>query len=261
MSNKVSVTNRALQAIGTRSTIAAMTEDSNEAKNATLCYDAVRQQLIRAAPWNMATATATLSLIKSAPGTIENTGTQGVWDQASQPPPGWLYEYLYPADCLRARKVVPNTLASVAGGVPIFPAGVGSLGALPLWNQRGVRFQVATDLNPTNNPFTCILANIDQAILCYLRDVTVEDVWDPSFEEAMVQALGGHLCMALTGDKQLTASLYKQANQIIVEARANDGNEGLTVVDDVPDWIRAHGISYGVRDDLGFCAPYGSLFL
>ena|ERR1035441_1179755 len=262
MTSPVDITNRALQAIGTRSTIASMSEGSNESNNASLCYAATRQEVIRAAPWNFATATAALALLKSAPGTIENpAGTTVAWTQASQPPPGWSYEYAYPDDCLRARKVVMNYSAPQGGSVPLFPTGTAA--ALPFWDLPGQRFQVTADTDASGNPFTCILANIDQAILCYLRDITIEDIWDTLFTDAMVKALGGKLALALTGDKQLAELLFKMANDAILTARAADANEGMTVVDHTPDWITAgHGIrwmgpgQYGT----GFSMPFGPCF-
>src|SRR6202012_4695990 len=47
MTSRVDITNRALQALGTRSSIVSMSEGSNESNQASLCYDATRQELIR----------------------------------------------------------------------------------------------------------------------------------------------------------------------------------------------------------------------
>jgi hypothetical protein len=262
MTSPVDITNRALQAIGTRSTIAAMDEGSNESNNASLCYATTRQELIRSAPWNFATATATLALLKSAPGTLETPlwPASGVWSTA-YPPPGWSYEYAYPADCLRARKVVANYPGSQGVAVSIFPTGLAAA-AMPLWDLPGVRFQVTTDQDVNGNPVTVILANIDQGILCYLRDITIEDIWDPLFCDAMVQALAGKLALALTGDKQLAEQRFQMANKAVLEARAADGNEGLTVLDHEADWItRGHGVRWvGPGQAAGYSLGFGSLF-
>lgn len=259
MTSSVDVTNRALQAIGTRSTIASMSEGSNESNNASLCYATTRQELIRSAPWNFATATATLALLKSAPGTVETPSfpAAGVWSTA-YPPPGWSYEYAYPADCLRARKVVGNYMPVQTGSVPLFP--FANTSPLPFWELPGQRFQVTTDLDVNNNPMSCILANIDQAILCYLRDIAIEDIWDPLFTDAMVQALAGKLALALTGDKGLAERRFKLADESIMTARAASGNEGVTVIDHTPDWlVRGHGHGSGFGAN-GFAMPFGSLF-
>jgi hypothetical protein len=50
--------------------------------------------------------------------------------------------------------------------------------------------------------------------------------------------------MALTGDKQVANLKINEANQSITEARKADGNEGLTINDITPDWIRIRGIGY-----------------
>jgi hypothetical protein len=261
MTSPVDITNRALQAIGTRSTVSAMNEGSNEANNASLCYVATRQELIRAAPWNFCTATATLALLKSVPGTPENpTALNGVWS-AAWPPPGWAYEYAYPGDCLRARKVVTNSMTPQGGGVPLFP--IANASVQPVWKLPGTRFQVTTDSDVNGNPFTCILANVDQAILCYLRDIVIEDVWDPLFTDAMVAALAGKLALSLTGDKQLAQLRFKMANDKILEARGADANEGVTIIDHTPDWItRGHGIGFLPAGGTltGFTLSYGGLF-
>ncbi len=89
-----------------------------------------------------------------------------------------------------------------------------------------------------------ILTNQEFATLVYVRQVTDPNVWDPLFQDAFVHALGGDLCMSLTGDKGLAKLCYAQTNQCIIEARKADGNEGLTVNDVTPDWIRTRGISW-----------------
>lgn len=89
-----------------------------------------------------------------------------------------------------------------------------------------------------------IYTNQEFATLCYVRQVTDPNVWDPQFQDAFVNALGGDLCYALTGDKALAKLQYSKANEIIAEARKSDGNEGLTINDVTPDWIRARGINW-----------------
>jgi len=261
VTSSTDITNRALQAIGTRSTIASMTEGSNESNNASLCYAATRQEIIRGAPWNFATATAALTLIKSAPGTVETPlyPVSGVWSN-SYPPPGWLFEYGYPADCLRARKLVCNYSTPAGTTPPLFPFGTGA--ALAFWDLPGQRFQVTADLDVNGNPFTCILANTAAAILCYLRDITIEDIWDAMFTEAMVYALAGKLALALTGAAETAKMMFDKANEAIAAARAADANEGFTVMDHMPEWItRAHGIAWMSPGTIGgYCLPYGGLF-
>lgn len=89
-----------------------------------------------------------------------------------------------------------------------------------------------------------ILTNQEFATLVYVRQVTDPNVWDPMFQDAFVQALGGDICYALTGDKTLAKLCYGKANDLVKQARQADGNEGLTVNDVTPDWIRARGIAF-----------------
>lgn len=100
-----------------------------------------------------------------------------------------------------------------------------------------------------------ILTNQEFATLAYTKQITDPNVFDPSFREALYLAGGAVLSMALKGDKDSANSLLKQANDEIRSARADDGNEGLTVNDVTPDWIRVRGVAYsdGFSDASG---PY-----
>ncbi len=44
-----------------------------------------------------------------------------------------------------------------------------------------------------------------------------------------------------------------------MNARAIDGNEGLTIIDHVPDWIRTRGAGGGLGYEM-FFYPFGPLF-
>lgn len=89
-----------------------------------------------------------------------------------------------------------------------------------------------------------ILTNQEYATLAYVRQVTDPNVWDPMFQDAFVNALGGDICLALSGDKALAKMCYAKTNETIQQARTADGNEGLTVNDVTPDWIRGRGINW-----------------
>ena len=52
------------------------------------------------------------------------------------------------------------------------------------------------------------------------------------------------MAMGLTGDKKLANLAIEIANKAIVNARAIDGNEGLTINDVTPDWIRTRGVCW-----------------
>lgn len=249
MTSEVDVANRALALVGTRSQIASLDEDSNEARNVKLVFHSQRDELLRMAPWNCAMNFANLSLICSAPGTPENPSAGlSTWDKGIPAPP-WSYEYGYPSDCLRPVYIVPQFTTGFTSGVPITTAVTG--GAPAFWNGPPVRFKVGIDQigldgkpSPGGVDQRVILTNQEQAILAYVKRVVNPDVWDDLFRQALTHSLAARLVIALTGDKGLAQLQMQNANQHITIARAMDGNEGLTVNDVTPDWIRTRGISY-----------------
>jgi hypothetical protein len=249
MSDEISIANRALSAIGTRTTIASLTENSPEARQCSIFLEEIRDELLRLAPWDCGKNTNTLSLICAAPGTPENP-TQGTttW-QKGQPPPPWSYEYAYPTDCLRALWIVPQFTTGFASGVPITTAITG--GAPQYWSGPPVRFAIGIDqIGPggvpavTGSDARVILTNQENAILTYIKRVTDPNVMDDNFVQAWVAGLAGRICIPLTGDKALANMKIGEANSYVATARQVDGNEGLTINDVTPDWVRVRGIDF-----------------
>jgi len=353
MTSTVDVVNRALQTIGTRTTVTAAeltNETTNEAIQANLILENMRDDLLRMAPWDCALKTANLTYITSVPGTPENTSPATQLWTPGQPAPPWAYEYQYPVDCLRACYIIPANQTGFSGGIPITTAVTG--GASAFWQGPPVRFKVQVDeffpvtaaavvaggsgyavgdvitlpLGPTTSPpigapvqlhvdsvgvgnavatvsvvnvingsasplggsyfaiqtgtieqdtttgsgtgasFTLtqsstkgtqrvILTNQEFATLGYVKQVTDPNVMDTLFQTAWVNLLASGLCMALRGDKTLANSLIQEVNLAIESARAVDGNEGLTINDVTPDWIRARGVAW---DDGYMSGPYSS---
>jgi hypothetical protein len=349
----LNICQRALGDIGTRSTITSVfpVDGSPESFYCNLYYEGVRDQILRAANWNFCKRSALLQLWKALPGTPENPtpATQSGW-LPGYPASPWVYSYIYPPDCLRARNLVgqPQQVPIVP---PIFS---GSQGTNPPISQRlpMARFEVASDLfdqagtavgltqglvlvvgvtngtgyvpgdfvtlaggvfgvpavlqvlqtgpsgaatavsvvrrgtyttvpsNPvaqasttgsgigltltmssTANPAQqeVILTQQEFALLDYTFRGSLESIWDSMFVESIIAAMAGRLCQALTGDKTLARDKFTLANAIITNARAIDGNEGLTIIDHVPDWIRTRGVGGGLGYEM-FFYPLGPLF-
>lgn len=334
MTSTIDIVNRALQFFGSRTTVASLAENSNEAIQANMVLTQVRDEILRMAPWNSAVNFANLTYITSMPGTPENpTSGTPLW-QKGIPAPPWAYEYQYPVDCLRPLFVIPQYTTGFSGGVPLTPAVTG--GVPMFWNGPPVRFKVAIDqffsvngatvaaggsgyavgdiitlattpvgaapigapaqlqvltiggggsvatvavinviqgestklggsyfaqqTSPIGQSSTTgagtganfnvtwqatdqrtILTNQEFATLGYIRQVTDPNVMDPQLQQAWAAALGARMCIQLTGDKTLANMCLQQANQFITLARVSDGNEGLTVNDVTPDWIRIRG--------------------
>ncbi len=347
MTTTVDIVNRALQDIGTRSTITTLSESSNEAIQANLILTSTRDELLRKAPWNCSTAYFNLVYITSVPGTPENSTTGSSTWAPGIPAPPFAYEYQYPVDCLRPLWIVPQFVTGFGTGVPITTAVTG--GAPTFWQGPPVKFKVSTDqffsvtsavvaaggsgyavgdqitlattpastapigapavlqvatlsasavatvsvvnqisgespgqtgsyfsqqTNPvaqssttgsgTGATFTLtyaakgdqrvILTNQEFALLCYVRQITDPNVMDPLFIEAWSSVLGAKLAFALSGDKGQANVCIARANEAIAEARKADGNEGLTINDITPDWLRIRGYEYPSAFD--YSGPY-----
>lgn len=120
----------------------------------------------------------------------------------------------------------------------------------------GVGNQATFDLTFTGQNYQrVILTNQEYATMVYVAQVVDPNIWDPLFQDAFQNALGGDLCLALTGDKGLAKICYGKANQSIIEARTANANEGLTINDVTPDWIRGRGIGWADGVQPG---PYSS---
>lgn len=146
MTTDVAIYNRALQALGTRTTVDSAEISggtSNEAIQLTLIFEAYRKQLLRMAPWNCGLKTENLWYLTSVPGTPENTSPATSLWQPGQPSPGWGYEYLYPPDCLRMCFLIPGSQTGASSGVPITTAVTGTTPTV--WPYAPVRYKVQTD--------------------------------------------------------------------------------------------------------------------
>jgi hypothetical protein len=253
MTTRTEIANRALAVISARATIVNLDlESSSEAKQTRLIYDSTRDAMLRSAHWNFAKRTKYLTLLKSAPGTPENP-TGGEWNDQTMPAPPWIYEYAVPSDCLMVRYVTPPPSAAVAGTPPVFTTGISARSPVP--QIRTSPFELASGLDNTLQPINVVLCNVQTAIACYTLRVTSEDLWDASFTEAMVYALGARLALPLTGNVDVQRSTAQQAVGYINAARARDGNEGITQINHTPDWLVARGYAPGIMVD-SFVAPW-----
>lgn len=369
MTTESDIVNRALQAIGTQTTINAgelASPTSNEAIQANLILEPLRDSLLRMAPWDCATNFSNLTYITSVPGTPENTSAGTFLWQKGVPAPPWAYEYQYPVDCLRALFVIPQFQTGFSGGIPIATAVTG--GATAFWQGPPQKFKVTIDqfypVTAATVPFggqnfnigdiiTCasgptssapigapvqlqvtavafggitavsvinqvtgsaaplggsyfavqtnpvamgsvagvggnpssggpaggvgplfnlsfgskisqrvILTNQEFATLCHIKQITDPNLMDPLFIDAWVKILAARLSFTLNGDKALSNQLISEANNYITEARKVDGNEGLTINDVTPDWIRARGIAFDNNYTAGGFSNFqwGSMF-
>ena len=254
----VTICNRALSVIGTRSSIASMSEASPEAQACMLHFEPSCRAMLRLAPWSFARATVPGALIAAAPGTPENpngTAPLPLVPLSAANPAGttpaqvvsWQYEYAWPQDCVRLRQVKypfeqPQSNVRPWSGVvnasTLFPG--------PMENR--VPYQITLDRDASGNQIKVVLSNIENALIVYTARVVDPNLWDDEFSEAFVYALASHLVGALIGDKQMDKDLWVKAQALAIAARAVDGNEQPLSPNCTPDWIRARGWNISLSD-------------
>jgi hypothetical protein len=251
MPGQIDICNRSLSIVGTRSTIASLTESSAEAIQCSIHYTAVLNGLLRLHTWSFARKQVSGAMICAAAGTPENpTGTPPL------PLYPWNYEYAWPQDCVRFRRIeMPPPTQSATGtnlvwtgnypplnnGYPGMPDGGGA--------HRTPPFAISTDQDSAGNTIKVILTNQDQAIFVYTAAVSDPNMWDAEFTEAFVYILAARLCGPLTGDKNLTKIYLQEAQNAILQARLVDATESPAKPEHTPDWIRARGFA-GMEDAL-----------
>lgn len=234
----LNIINRALLSVGSQAQVSSLNEGSAQANAAATLFTPTFEALARSAPWNCLRNQVALTLLAAAQGTPENPdGTT-----LPLPPTPWLYQYAQPVDCLQVRFLVPSLPAPNAG-VPIFSVDTGA----PTWIPGGgqISFAVAYATDASNNPLNVILTNQAQAICVYTVNQPNPQIWDSLFQAAMVASLAAYFVPALSLNMPLMQIQISAADRMIQQARVRDGNEGVTSMDNVPDWIRARSGATG----------------
>lgn len=252
----ISISNRSLLSVGARTQISSLTEDSAEANAVNTLFSPTFEALGRTANWNCLRKSVLLSMIAAASGTPENPeGTLPV------PEFPWLYSYAYPSDALKFNYIVPSNPTGSSGGTPETTINNSAMTIIPTGGQ--IPYVVSSSLDLNNNPITIILTNQDLAQGVYNANIPNPAIWDSMFQAAMVASLGAFLVPALSLSMPLMQLCIKQAEEVIAMARVADGNEGVTSMDHLPDWMQAragasgYGLPYGFFTN-GFL-QYGSL--
>lgn len=255
MADQLSIANRSLLSIGARAQVSSISpSDGSEEGNAiSVLWTPTFEQLGRSARWNCLTRQNTLALLQAAQGTPENPdGTT-----YPVPPVPWLYAYAYPADCLSMRFIVPSFPSNTGSSTPETTISNSAGTWLPYGDQ--IPYVVSTSLDPNNNPIMVILTNQDIAQASYTCNQSNPAIWDSQFQAAMVASLAAFLVPALSLNASLMQMSINTAEKIIMQARVADGNEGVTVMDHLPDWMIARaggsgfGLGYGFSSWGGVC--------
>jgi len=199
-----------------------LTEGSAEAAACARQYEPALEAVLQAAHWNFARKQIAMALLKD--GTV--TPDQGV-------PQPWAYEYAVPSDMLQARYVMPLAVSqnSTFVGTP----------AVQYPITPPVRFILSSDEDANGNPINVILTNQAQAVLVYTYRCTNVNLFGAQFVRAFSNYLGYLLSVPLTGDKNLAKMAFQIADATCKQAQATNGNEGIDIIDNLPDWITTRG--------------------
>lgn len=149
---------------------------------------------------------------------------------------------------------VTNVLAGVITEIEIVPSiidtEVGGSYFAPQSNPIAQGLTTGVGINATFNLTfgargrqRVILTNQEFATLVYCVRVVDPNVMDTLFQTAWANINAATVAVALTGDRKKANDLIAVANKAIQDARAVDGNEGLTINDVTPDFIRIRGIT------------------
>lgn len=240
----VDIVNRALDECGVEE-IGDLDEGSKAARAATRIYWPTLRQLLSAAHWNFARKQESLVLLADISGQSAN---------ATDVTTPWAYMYEWPVDAVHARFVPRTYPQGSTTGLPIFssppPTQVTTIG----WNAPAP-FIVASAPRPNDiasNWFDIeghdpeqtkvVLTNELGAQLVFTGLMMYPDAWDALFEQAMVSALAARLAMPLADPKErraIRSDNIQIARGALDAARVRDGDEGWTVNNHTPDWIRA----------------------
>lgn len=171
------VINLSLVRIGYEKRVSNLYDGSAAAQRALDIYAQTRDDLLRDGEWQFCQRMVNATLLKSAPANYFDTP----WNPATMPPQPWLFEYEYPGDCLKVRRLSPQ---------PGF-----FFNPLP----QPTLNQISNDsaYTPARR---VILCNIPNAILTYAGQVTDPATMPPDFIEALAAELGTRLKRSLVGE-------------------------------------------------------------
>ena len=196
MASQTDLLNDALGQIGA-SSIVSIDDGSINANYCMRFYPALRDGYLRAHHWNFALTRVVLSA------------------DATSPVTEYAYAYTLPADCLK--------VVNYAGGLPVTPA-------TTYVYDPAIHYEIRYKIEGRK-----LLSNDGVVAIQYVRRVTNPDEWDPLFYQAMSGFLASKLASAIPKDLKKSQLLYQQAQQMLGEALAVDGQEGSIeayVVDD-----------------------------
>lgn len=170
--------NASLTLMGYKRDIGSLFDGSEAAQKALNIYAQARDALLRKFDYDWAQSTVSLTLLKTGLSTGYFPPTP--WDPVTYPPPGYMYSYAWPDDCLKVRLVKP---------APLFVVNI---------DPQFYSFQIYNDTGYTPARRT-IVSNVPSAVASYTRQVTNPQDWDVAFVDLIIAEMTHGLAKVLLG--------------------------------------------------------------
>ena len=185
------ICNMALGKIGFERRIGDIYEGTRHSKLCLDFYAQTRDALFRSNDWGFTERNINATLINQAP--AGGYSPANPWTPAFPPPP-WYYQYQYPSDCIKLRSIKSSQIF------------------LPNFSPVPYVFDIVND-NSQVPAVKTILCNVQGAIFVYTAQITDMTTWEPSFVEALVDALSKKLAPGIAEITQSGEAAEKEELQ------------------------------------------------
>lgn len=210
LTSPADIVNFALRKVGITWDVGHLYDGSAEAQTALAVYAQTRDALLREKWWPFARrGNVALTLLKGPPPAGGYNPLQP-W-APTYPPPGYLYEYLYPSDCIKIGAIIP------AGG-PMF-----DLDPKPAVFRIDNDNSLVTRAGTATTPQKVILTNVPSAMAVYIGQVTDPILWEPGFTMALIDKLATILAVALPHSVELAKA---EEAETVAQTQVADMRQG-----------------------------------
>jgi hypothetical protein len=221
--------NQSARKLGVRRRVGTIYEGSELAKASLEVYGQTRRELLREKDWGFPARRVPLVLQKGPP-PPGGYNPALPWNITLYAPPGWLYEYAYPADAIQIAAIVPppflmpdrdpKPVTWTDGNDQTLNAGNILTGGGSALTGGGAILTGGVGVNGSGT--RVILTNQRQAIAVYRGDVVDPNMWPPGFTQVFIARLAEALAIALGANLQLmtaTATMAGGEEQIADKRR------------------------------------------
>lgn len=198
MTSEVSICNMALSRAGVNQTIASLSDQTTLADGCSLWYGQCRDEILRMYPWTFAMRSVALAAV------------------AGDPPPGWLYHYRYPSDCLRIYAVMTTDGLRSTVGV----ATIETMLAVQQYIPRPVPFSLMSD-----DSGRLVVTDLEDAYVLYTKKITDPNQFDPLFISMLSWRITMELVVWLGAADRIAARAERGYAFAVSQAAAAVGNE------------------------------------